>query len=446
MLNEPVASPRAFPEGFTARRTRNWLALGFMYASYYVCRYNLLSVANKKLTSEFGWKADQWGVIINATLWAYAIGQLINGVRVDRLGGRKMILLGALGVIAMNVALGCGVFVRVFTYFIVCGALLGFFQSHGAPSIVKVNGNWFRMDERGTFTGIFGLMIQFGRWIALVGGGWLVARAPWPWLFWAPAALCAIAAAITYMNVRDNPEDLDYPPVETSDVGHGVEDTRPLVVSAIIMKVVKSPVLWIIAAAYFCTGVIRWGVDSWYIRYLQETYDMKTDSFTYMVTAFFIPIAAVAGSFMAGLLSDKVFGARRGPAAAIMYFGSLVMLYLFIHFPGPKLSVFLLVVLQMFINGPHSLLGGAAAMDFGGRKASGFASGLIDCFQYLGGGLLAGSIIGRLIQQHGNIEGSTNIAPAGWHVWITVLMVFAALGTLLMATLWNAHPAKRRGH
>jgi OPA family glycerol-3-phosphate transporter-like MFS transporter len=407
-----------------------------------MCRYNLLSVANKTLTTEFGWRADEWGDIIAAFLWAYAAGQLINGLRVDRIGGRKMMVMGAVGVVAVNILFGFGMFARMLAYFIALGALLGFFQSHGAPSLVKVNANWLRMNERGTFTGIFGFVIQLGRWAALLAGGYIVANAPWQWLFWAPAAVLSLVAVGAYLFIKDNPEDMGFPPVEQHHGGLAAEDTKPLNVGEIIRTVAGNRVIWIIAGAYFCTGVIRWGVDAWYIRYLQETYGMKTDSFTYVVSAFLIPLAAVAGSFLAGGMSDKVFGSRRGPAAALMYFMSFVMLWLFLYFPGPILSVVFLVILQMFINGPHSLLGGAAAMDFGGRKAAGFATGMIDACQYLGGGMFAGKILGELIQRYGAIEGSTSISAAGWQAWIIVLMGFTLLGGVLMAIVWNARPAR----
>jgi OPA family glycerol-3-phosphate transporter-like MFS transporter len=435
-------SDSPFPPGFIRARTPILLSLGFMYAAYYAGRFNLLSVANKTLTSEFGWSPSEWGLIINATLWAYAAGQIINGIRVDRVGGKRMMLIGAIGVVVVNILLGFGMFVRTLSYFVAMGILLGFFQAHGAPSLVKTCANWLRVNERGTFTGIFGFIIQIGRWSILFGGGWLVANAPWQWLFWAPAALIALIAVVFFYVVRNNPEDLGLPPAEPHDVGHGVEDTQPLLVREIVAKVVRTKPLWIIAGAYFCTGVIRWGVDVWYIRYLQETYGMQTDSFSYAVTAFLIPVAAVAGSFLAGIMSDKMFGARRGPAAAMMYFMAFVLLLLFIKFPGPILSVVFLVLLQMFINGPHSLLGGAAAMDFGGRKAAGFASGLVDACQYLGGGLFAGAIIGSVIQSFGTVSGTTNISPEGWQAWIFVLMGFTILGGVLMSTLWNARPAR----
>jgi OPA family glycerol-3-phosphate transporter-like MFS transporter len=429
-----------FPPGFLTARRPVLLTLGLMYATYYTGRFNLLSVANKTLTTEFGWRADEWGLIINATLWAYAAGQIINGIRVDRAGGRRMMLIGAIGIVAVNVLLGFGMFVRTLSYFVGMGVLLGFFQAHGAPSLVKICASWMRVNERGTFTGIFGAVIQCGRWAILLGGGWLVANAPWPWLFWVPAILIAVTAAVFYFVVKNNPEDLGLPPAEAEDVGHGIEDTAPLRVGEIIRKVATNKIIWMLAAAYFCTGVIRWGVDSWYIRYLQETYNMRTDSFTYIVSAFLIPLSAVAGSFLAGFSSDRLFGARRGPAAALMYFMSFVMLLLFLYFPGPILSVAFLVILQMFINGPHSLLGGAAAMDFGGRKAAGFATGLIDACQYLGGGLFAGSIIGAIMQSYGTIPGTTNITPEGWQAWIVVLMGFTLLGGVLMTVMWNARP------
>ncbi len=90
------------------------------------------------------------------------------------------------------------------------------------------------------------------------------------------------------------------------------------------------------------------------------------------------------------------------------------------------------------------LLGGAAAIDFGGRKAAGFATGLIDACQYLGGGLFAGSIIGALMQSYGTVPGTDNITPEGWRAWIVVLMGFTLIGGVLMSLLWNTKPERGR--
>ena len=45
-------------------------------------------------------------------------------------------------------------------------ALNMYFQSFGAVSIVKVNSAWFHLRERGTFGGIFGILISLGLYFA----------------------------------------------------------------------------------------------------------------------------------------------------------------------------------------------------------------------------------------------------------------------------------------
>ncbi len=71
------------PPGFRARRGLNWAFVGLLYTSFYMCRYNL-SLANKSISSEFGFTKAQMGNIITTALLAYACGQLVNGLLTDR--------------------------------------------------------------------------------------------------------------------------------------------------------------------------------------------------------------------------------------------------------------------------------------------------------------------------------------------------------------------------
>src|SRR5438067_15121 len=238
-----TASPPVHSRAFVVRRRINWIPLGLMYSAYYMCRYNL-PVANETLRARFDWSKEEMGYVILATMIAYAIGQLVNGLIADRIGGRKAILIGAAGTVVLNIAAGFGEHVGALTYFIVVWGLNGYFQAFGAPSIVKVNGNWFGLRERGTFTGIFGLMIQFGRWTITLLGGWLISTYPWPAVFWVPAAITTAFAVLAYFTVRDNPEDLGFPPVEGHGT-HGAEDHRPASVGFVLRKVLTSRVSWV---------------------------------------------------------------------------------------------------------------------------------------------------------------------------------------------------------
>ena len=406
-------------------RATVWLPLGFVYASYYMCRYNL-SFGASKMTQLFGWSNEQWGWIVAAGFWLYALGQFLNGPITDRLGGRKAIMIGAVGTIALNCLMAWGTNFGVLGYFIIMWGANGYFQAFGAPSIVSVNGNWFGLKERGTFTGIFGMMIQLGRFGITLLGGFLIANYDWTSLFFVPAAITAFFAVIGWFAIRDHPEDLGFEPPDMGEHDRH-SDTKPLGVSATLKKVLTSPVLWVISGAYFCTGVVRHGLEQWFPKYLIEVQHLASDSFAFQLRALAMPVAAVLGAFAAGASSDKLFGSRRSPPAAIMYYLQFVLLILFYYVHGATAAAVFLILLSFFVNGPHSLLGGAAAMDFGGRKAAGSAAGMIDAFQYIGAGL-AQPFVGFIIDTY------------GWDGWLISLSAFALIGGILMTTLWNARP------
>jgi OPA family glycerol-3-phosphate transporter-like MFS transporter len=408
---------------FLARRSSLFLSIGFMYSSYYMCRYNW-NVANKAIGDAFHFSNRELGWVGTASFWSYALGQLVNGPIIDRVGGKRAILIGAAGTILFNLLLAFGTNFHVLAYFIAVWGLNGYFQAFGASSLVKVNSNWLRRQERGIFTGIFGFMIQLGRWATTALGGWLLVRYPWPAAFIVPPAVTLIIAVLTWIVVADNPEDLGFPPVEP-----GAEKAHHASPLDALRLVLSTRPLWFIAGAYFCTGVVRHGLDQWYAKYLQEVHHIPTDSWTFQLTSFGIPVAAVCGSFFAGFLSDRVFGSRRAPAAAVMYFGQLAILLVFIRVSGPVLSGVLLMAAQFFVNGPHSLLGGAAAMDFGGRKSAGSAAGMIDFFQYVGAGL-TGFGLGHILD------------TVGWSGWAGSLTGFALLAALLMCAIWKVTPAR----
>src|SRR5436190_17541459 len=77
-----------YPPGFRARRGANWAFLGLLYTSYYMCRYNF-PLANDAIAQEYHWDNAQMGKIISSTLFAYACGQIVNGLLTDRIGGKK---------------------------------------------------------------------------------------------------------------------------------------------------------------------------------------------------------------------------------------------------------------------------------------------------------------------------------------------------------------------
>jgi len=429
-----MAEPRtvglfaAHPPGFRRRRGLNWAFIGLLYTSFYMCRYNL-PLAGGVIRREFGFSRAQLGTIITTQLLAYACGQIINGLLTDRFGGKRAMLIGATGTIVMNILFGVASFWGLLSLFIVIRGIDGYLQAFGSPGMVKINAAWFRHTERGSFAGIFGFMINLGRFginnlgAALLAGFIFLGliRIPplhWRWLFWVPAGIALVVGTCMALIVKDTPEEAHFPPVNPhEEIGGRVQ----VKVSAVFKIIATNPVVWIIACAYACTGAVRQGIDQWFPLFMREVHHVDYQSAQFQFLAFLIPLVASAGSLISGFISDKIFHGRRAPVAAVLYFLETLVILSAAQFHSVNAAIFFLVLISLTANSTHSILGTAAAMDIGGAKMAGFAAGVIDSFQYFGGSL-AGYFLGALLDR-------------SWGNYFYFMAPFGIIGGVLMLSI-----------
>jgi MFS transporter, OPA family, glycerol-3-phosphate transporter len=417
------------PPGFRKRRGLNWTFVGLLYTSFYTCRYNL-PIANKSISEEFGFSKGQMGSIITTALLAYAFGQIINGLFTDRLGGKRAMLIGAAGTVIMNTIFGFASFWGLLPLFMVIRGIDGYLQAFGAPGMVKINAAWFAPTERGRFAGIFGFMINAGRFLIntfgpalLVGfvflGLWSIPPLHWRWLFWLPAMLTTCVGLAMAFIAKPTPGDAGFihPGV---DEPQGVDNVRASV-GVVFWTIASNPVVWIVACAYACTGAVRQGIDQWFFRFMQEVHHLNLNDARFKYLGIGIPLAASLGSLISGYISDTVFKGRRAPVAAGLYFLETAIILAAAQFTSANTAVLFLILISFTANGTHSILGTAAAMDIGGARMAGFASGLIDSFQYFGGSL-AGLLLGHLLDR-------------SWGSYFYFMAPFGVIGGLLMVSI-----------
>ncbi len=468
----PTADPPAkpyYPRGFRPTRGLNWGYLGLLYTTFYLCRYNL-SIANKSISDELHLSYSDMSNILTAWTLCYAFGQIINGLITDRIGGKWAMLIGAFGTIVLNVLFGAASAWGILGLFIAIRGIDGYVQSFGAPGMTKIKTAWFAKTERGGFAGIFGFMINLGRFGIFTFGPALLAGFTilgminvdplhWKWLFWGPSIICAIVAIAMAFEVKEAPEEHGYLHIEDYAgpnpkdvwVGRGLVTALILVgaavavgflyhrqviskmdmglifVAAIVIiflflhhlarknklkrpehtlsreevaaatradvlsalkAILRNPAVWLVAMAYACTGAVRQPVDQWFPRYMQEVFSTDLKSVQFQFLAFLIPLVASAGSWISGIISDKLFAGGRAPVASGLYLiEAAVVFFAFLFVKSANMAVLFFVLISFTANSTHSILGTAAAMDIGGRKMTGFAAGLIDSFQYFGASL-----------------------------------------------------------
>ena len=449
-------NPLSHSSQFIFRRFTNWFPLGMTYAFLYMARYNL-NVSKNALGTAM--TKEDFGLIFGAGTLVYGLSFLLNGPLVDRWGGKRGIVIASVGAAVANVAMG------VVTYLFLIGrftanltlvfsllySLNMYFQSFGAVSIIKVKAFWFHVRERGIFAGIFGTLISFGVYFAFdwgqaiadaarvdAGSGRLarIFRAVFAtdtrlvdstWLvFFIPAGLLMFWMVLDLWLIKDTPGEAGFDDFDTHDASSGEMD-REFTMRELLAKVFTSPLMLTFAAIEFTAGVIRNGIMQWYYIFAREL-PQGSSSFFLENWGLLLCLVGVVGGFAGGICSDRYYQSRRGPPVAIAQAIMLLACALMAAFlyTAPTVVGVCALLMACTVITTHSLMG-TAATDFGGRKATATASGIVDGFVYLGSGLQS-VCLGYLTERD-------------WIYWPLFMMPFAFAGLILAIKIWTKLPA-----
>jgi OPA family glycerol-3-phosphate transporter-like MFS transporter len=404
---------------------------------------------------------ESFGIIFGAGTITYGLSFLLNGPLVDKLGGKKGIIIASVGACLANILMGLATYLlvkgravfNVTVAFATLYSLNMFFQSYGAVSIIKVKAYWFHVRERGVFGAIFGTLISFGVYFAFDWGQAIVEasrvklenpsgfqkifRALFApdlgthdaiWLvFFIPAFILIFWTLMDVMFIKDSPGQAGFEDFDTHDASSG-EMHLNFSIPQLLKKVFKSRVIMLISFVEFTTGVVRNGVMQWYFIFGKEVKQPGAEFF-HDNWGLLLCVTGIIGGFVAGFVSDQFFGSRRGPpvvlGGGVMVVFALVMSN--VLFTSPIMVGVCAVVLCLVSISIHSLMSGTAAADFGGRKATATASGVADGFVYLGTGLQS-LVLGFLTTKD-------------WHYWPLFLFPFIVLGIILAFKMWKDIPA-----
>jgi ACS family hexuronate transporter-like MFS transporter len=153
----------------------------------------VLAVLKINLQHQFGWNEIQYGHLVFAFQTAYALGMLIVGRFIDRLGTRVgyAVTIGFWSL--ASIAHG---FMNSLGGFLVARFALGFGESGVFPASLKAVAEWFPKKERALATGIFNAGTNVGAaWTPLLVP-FIFARWSWRGCFFAVGALGFVGLAL----------------------------------------------------------------------------------------------------------------------------------------------------------------------------------------------------------------------------------------------------------
>lgn len=406
------------------------------YAACYFCRADL-SVGAPYIIDEL----ERHGVghqdallrigqVTSFGVLAYALGKLLLGGLGDFWGGRRNFLIGLGGATLFTVMFATGASVPLFTLAWVGNRLT---QSVAWAGLIKVVSKWFDFNSHGTIVAILSVSYLVGDALARDWMGLMIEHGfEWRALFYFAAGVAALLLLSNFFFLRESRADRGYSPAKPHPGNlFGAAESRPPSVAALLLPLLKNRAFVVVCLLSFGSTIVRETFNTWTPLYLHEHAGYSVSSAASSSAIF--PGVGVVSVLLCGWLSDRIGENGRSTIMVVGFVVAAAALLLLTGLAptrsGSSLAVMTIGCIAFGLLGPYSYLGGAYALDFGGKQAGAVSSGIIDGVGYLGG-VLAGDAVARVA------------VAFGWRgVFIALAAVcgLAAVGAGYLY-LWNLRP------
>jgi OPA family glycerol-3-phosphate transporter-like MFS transporter len=372
------------------------------YGSLYFCRADL-SVATPMLVDELQARGlarsdalIRIGTISSLGVLGYAVGKLFLGGLGDFWGGRINFLIGLAGATVFTVLFASTGAIPIFTLAWVGNRLT---QSLSWAGLIKVSSKWFNYSSYGTVVGVLSVSFLVGDALARQLMGALIQHgAGWRTLFYFAAAVAAAMLVANFLFLRESRAGLGFEEAQTNPLNlYAQSESRPKSVGALLRPLFTSRAFQLICLLSLGCTIVRETFNIWTPSYLSYHLGYKPADAAGMSAIF--PAVGAVSVLLSGWLSDRLGVNGRSLLMFIGLSATAVALLALVSIPagigGGWLPPFAIGMTAFCLLGPYSYLGGAFALDFGGKQGSAFASGLIDGIGYLGG-WVAGDSVARI--------------------------------------------------
>jgi MFS transporter, ACS family, hexuronate transporter len=194
-MNEPQLPGQ--DTGHEGKRNSNlrWIICGllFLAATVNYADRQVIGILKPTLQLQLHWSEVDYGHIIAAFQFAYALGYLLVGRLMDRTGSYRGF---SFAVVFWSLAEMAHALARSVTGFGIARSALGLGEGGSFPASMKTVGEWFPENERALATGIFNAGTNIGAVVAPLTVPWITIAYGWRWAFLATGALGFVWVAL----------------------------------------------------------------------------------------------------------------------------------------------------------------------------------------------------------------------------------------------------------
>jgi OPA family glycerol-3-phosphate transporter-like MFS transporter len=405
---DPGASAGVIPDrSLRFRQAVVVLLLFGGYGALYFCRADL-SVATPLLVDELAGHGMshaeaiiRMGGIASFGVLAYALGKLFLTGLGDFWGGRINFLIGLGGATAFTLMFASGLGLPLFFMAWIGNRLT---QSLSWAGLIKVSSKWFDFSSYGIIIGILSISYLVGDAAARQWMGMLIERGfGWRTLFYFAAAVAGLFLVLNLLFLRESRVDVGFAEAKPNPLNlFAAAEWRPRSIAQLLLPLLRSRAFLLVCLLSLGCTIIRESFNFWTPVYLRDYLGYSVSGAARMSAVF--PGVGAVSVLLSGWLSDRL-GVNGRPLIMFVGFSAcaaalLVLMTMRSSTTGPLLPLLAIGTVAFCLLGPYSYLGGALALDFGGKQAGAVSSGMIDGIGYLGA-VVAGDSVARVSQYFG---------------------------------------------
>ncbi|MBU6148587.1 MAG: phosphoglycerate transporter protein PgtP [Verrucomicrobia bacterium] len=407
-------------------RLRIFSSIYIGYAFFYLTRKSF-NFAMPAMIFELGITKTELGFLGSILYITYGASKFLSGILGDQSNPRYFMSIGLIMTGLCNIFFGLS---STILFFVLFWGLNGWFQGWGWPPIAKLLTHWYSQSERGRWWGVWNTSHNLGGALIPIVVAATAQFFGWRVSMFLPGVLCIGMGFFLMNRLRDTPQSLGLPSIETFRNDHVVSQKEEMLQEEnlstrdlLVEYVLKNPYIWVLSVTYFFIYMVRTAINDWGLLYFVESKGVPQIIASSFIFAF--EIGGFFGSLSAGWISDTLYKGLRIPVNGIFAVGSCLSCLLMFLIP---VNLYLFYTVFMFLSGffifgPQMLIGVACA-ELSHKKASGTSTGFAGTFAYLGAAT-ASLISGRLTEIY------------GWEIFFPSLSLFSLISFALLVPLWN---------
>jgi ACS family hexuronate transporter-like MFS transporter len=308
-------------------------ALLFFAATINYIDRQVLGLLKPTLQQQFGWSEIDYADIVFSFQLAYAIGLLLAGRLIDRLGTRLGFALAVLvwSIAAMAhaeatlygpaVATLLGVFGLAYAPsvagFIAARFALGIGEAGNFPASIKAVAEWYPARERALATGIFNSGTNIGAVVTPLVVPWITIAYGWYWAFIVTGAL-GFVWLLFWLPMFGSPER--HPRVSASELAHIQSD--PIQKSTVVPLKAILPLrqTWAFAVGKFMTDPIWWLYLFWVPDFLNRNHGLNLLAVGPPLVAIYLiaDIGSIGGGWISSALLKRGWSVNTARKTAML--------------------------------------------------------------------------------------------------------------------------------